>query len=44
LAVMQADTSRMRPNRPFVMTNLKTQQGVAEVVSYIENKGLLNAA
>src|SRR5207247_7411652 len=25
LAVMEADTRRMRPNRPFVMTNLKTR-------------------
>ena len=41
LDVMAADTRRMRPNRPFVMTNLKTQQGLAEVVDFIERKGLL---
>ena len=45
LAVMEADTRRMRPDhaksRPYVMTNLKTQQGVAEVVAVIERKGLL---
>ncbi len=29
LAVMEADTQRMRPTRPYVMTNLKTQQGLA---------------
>ena len=29
--------------KPFVMTNLKTQEGVAEVVKFIENKGLLLA-
>jgi len=38
---MEADTKRMRPNRPFVMTNLKTREGLAEVVRFIETKGLL---
>jgi urease accessory protein len=41
LGVMRADTVRMRPNRPFVMTNLKTRDGLAEVVSFIEQRGLL---
>ena len=44
LEVMQADTARMRPDavrRPWVMTNLKTLQGVAEVVAFIEQRGLL---
>jgi urease accessory protein len=40
---MQADTERMRRGKPFVMTNLKTGQGLAEVVAFIENKGLLLA-
>jgi urease accessory protein len=31
----------MRPNRPYVMTNLRTQQGLADVVSFIERRGLL---
>ncbi|HMA07416.1 MAG TPA: urease accessory protein UreG, partial [Ramlibacter sp.] len=39
-----ADTRRMRGARPFVMTNLKTLQGVAEVVAFIELKGLLQPA
>jgi urease accessory protein len=43
LDVMAADTKRMRPNRPFVMTNLKTKAGLAEVVSFIETKGMLAA-
>ena len=42
LAVMRADTERMRPTRPFVMSNLKTQEGVAEVVRFIEERGLLH--
>jgi urease accessory protein len=41
LAVMESDTRRMRPNKPFVMTNLKTQQGLADVVAFIEREGLL---
>ncbi len=43
LDVMAADTKRMRPTRPFVMTNLKTREGLAEVVDFIERKGLLTA-
>jgi urease accessory protein len=45
LEVMEADTRRMRPDhagsRPYVMTNLRTRQGLAEVVSFIETRGLL---
>ena len=45
LDVMRADTVRMRTNaqglKPFVMTNLKTLDGVAEVVKFIETRGML---
>ena len=44
LDVMKADTARMRPNtetRPWVMTNLKTLQGLDQVVAFIETRGLL---
>ncbi|MGQ2980358.1 MAG: urease accessory protein UreG [Polaromonas sp.] len=45
LAVMEADTIRMRTTtkglKPFVMTNLKTNTGLAEVVAFIESKGML---
>ena len=48
LGVMETDTRRMRPDhagekakRPYVMSNLRTQQGLAEVVSFIEKRGLL---
>jgi urease accessory protein len=44
---MQADTQRMRPDhagrRPYVMSNLRTGQGLAEVVRFIETRGLLVA-
>jgi urease accessory protein len=43
LGVMEADTKRMRKDKPYVMTNLKTRAGVAEVVEFIERKGLLTA-
>lgn len=43
LDVMRHDTARMRPNRPWVMTNLKTQAGVAEIIRFIEEKGCLAA-
>jgi len=44
LEVMRSDTLRMRGAKPFVLTNLKTLTGLQEVVSFIENKGLLKAA
>ncbi len=47
LAVMESDTVRMRTNaqglRPFVMTNLKTQDGLAQVIAFIEQRGMLQA-
>jgi len=43
LEVMRADTLRMRGQRPFVMTNLKTKAGLDEVISFIEQRGLLQA-
>ena len=47
LQVMRDDTQRMRPNpetRPWVMTNLKTLDGLAEVVAFIEKRGMLGQA
>ena len=44
LEVMRADTLRMRGEKPFVMTNLKTREGLAAVVSFIEERGMLQAA
>jgi urease accessory protein len=40
---MEADTKRMRPNRPYVMTNLRTRKGLPEVIQFIERKGLLHS-
>ena len=45
LAVMEADTRRMRVNRPFVFTNLKSGEGVDQIAAFIiENGGLAKAA
>jgi urease accessory protein len=41
LEVMAADTRKMRGDRPFVMTDLKSEAGLAEVVRFIEEHGLL---
>ena len=44
LDVMKADTLRMRVNRPFVFTNLKSGEGVDSVVDFIIDKGGLTKA
>ena len=43
LDVMRADTKRMRGERPFVMTNLKTLEGLRGVVEFIEKRGMLGS-
>jgi urease accessory protein len=44
LEVMDRDTKRMRGNRPFVFTNLKTGQGVDTVIEFIQRNGGLFAS
>lgn len=36
LGVMERDTKRMRGDKPFVFTNLKTQKGLPEVIAFIQ--------
>ena len=38
---MDRDSRRMRGERPFVFTNLKTGEGVDAVVRFIEERGLV---
>jgi len=44
LEVMDRDARRMRGERPFLFTNLKQGQGVAEIVAFIERRGGLASA
>ncbi|MDJ0694661.1 urease accessory protein UreG [Mastigocoleus sp. MO_188.B34] len=37
LKVMETDTLKMRGNKPFVFTNLKTQDGLSQVVQFISD-------
>ena len=41
LAVMQHDAKRMRGDKPFLFSNMKTQDGLAEIIRFIEQQGLL---
>ncbi|MCF8005809.1 MAG: urease accessory protein UreG [Methylovulum sp.] len=41
LAVMENDAKKMRGTKPFIMSNLKTGQGVAYIVDFIIEKGML---
>jgi urease accessory protein len=43
LEVMRHDTQRMRGDRPWVMTNLKTGEGLDQVERFIVERGALNA-
>jgi urease accessory protein len=36
---MEADALRMRAKRPFVFTNLKSGQGVDQIVSFVIKQG-----
>jgi urease accessory protein len=41
LEVMDKDAKRMRGERPFLFSNLKTGQGLEEIVRFIETQGLM---
>ncbi|MCP5438125.1 MAG: urease accessory protein UreG [Sedimenticolaceae bacterium] len=44
LEVMEADTNRMRGDRPWVFANMKTRQGLETIVAFIEREGMLQSA
>jgi len=44
LEVMDRDAKKMRRERPFVFSNLKTGKGLDEIVRFIETEGMLKAA
>lgn len=41
LDVMDRDTRKMRGDKKFIFSNMKTQQGLAEIISFIETEGML---
>jgi urease accessory protein len=41
LQVMREDTLRMRGDKPFAMTDLRRQDGLGQVIRFIETQGLL---
>lgn len=43
LEVMDRDARRMRGERPFVFSNLKTGEGLGDIVDFIVEKGMLQA-
>ena len=43
LEVMESDTRRMRPERPWAFTNLKTGHGLQTLIDFIVDRGMLRA-
>jgi urease accessory protein len=41
LDVMERDARRMRGDKPFVFSNLKTGQGLAEIAAFVEREGMI---
>ncbi|MDC1433306.1 MAG: urease accessory protein UreG [Burkholderiales bacterium] len=42
LEVMDRDASRMRGDKPFIFSNLKADQGLAEISNFIISEGMLD--
>jgi urease accessory protein len=43
LEVMDRDSKKMRGTKPFVFSNLKTGQGLADIIGFIEKQGLMRS-
>lgn len=41
LEVMARDTKKMRGDKPFVFSNMKTKQGLDDIIQFIEKQGML---
>ena len=44
LEVMERDAKKMRGDKPFIFSNLKTKQGLQEIIDFIIDVGMLDAA
>ena len=42
LSVMEADTNRMRPEKPWVFSNLKEGKGLQDILEFIVHHGMLD--
>ncbi|MAF18540.1 MAG: urease accessory protein UreG [Oceanospirillaceae bacterium] len=42
LSVMESDTNRMRPEKPWVFSNLKEHKGLPEIMEFIRHQGMLD--
>ena len=43
LDIMDSDTKRMRPNSPYVFSNLHEGIGLEDIIDFIVDKGMLNS-
>ena len=43
LSVMESDTNRMRPEKPWVFTNLKEGKGLQDIIDFIVHQGMLDS-
>ena len=41
LEVMDRDSKKMRGDKPFIFSNMKTEQGLAEIIDFSEIQGML---
>jgi len=41
LEVMDRDAKKMRGDKPFIFSNMKTQQGLNDIIDFIETQGML---
>ncbi|MDO7084909.1 urease accessory protein UreG [Pseudocolwellia sp. AS88] len=41
LEVMDRDAKKMRGDKPFVFSNMKTKQGLQDIIDFIESEGML---
>ncbi len=43
LSIMDKDAKKMRGDKPFVFSNMKTQDGLDDIIKFIQQQGMLRA-